>query len=122
MDIFNKLIALENEAANFGFKWETSTQIVAQVRSEIAEIEVHLKDRDANKLQEEIGDLLHAVFSLCLFCQFDPKETLTQSVNKFERRFNMVKQLTTDMGLTTLNEKSFDDLMLLWDKAKKVTG
>jgi uncharacterized protein YabN with tetrapyrrole methylase and pyrophosphatase domain len=91
MTIFNKLVQLENEAANFGFKWETVEQIKAQITSELIEIDAHLTDPVKNKLQEEMGDLLHAVFSLCVFLKLDPKVTLEKSVDKFERRFNSVK-------------------------------
>lgn len=118
MNIFNKLISLENEAVSFGFKWETPQQIHAQITSELSEIEVHIHDHDQKKLQEEIGDLLHAVFSLVVFCKFDPQTTLEMSVNKFERRFNLVKQFAAEQGLTSLNGKQFDELMQFWNQAK----
>ncbi len=53
---------------------ETPEQIKQQILSELEEIEVHLQDKDRHKLQEELGDLLHAAFSLTVFCQFDPEE------------------------------------------------
>lgn len=121
MDILKKIVGLEEEAANFGFKWETTKQIMAQIQSETSEIDIHLKDGDQKKLQEEIGDLMHAVFSLCVFCQFSPEETLANSVNKFERRFKMIQQLAAEKGLHTLNGQSFNELMTLWDKAKQLT-
>lgn len=122
MKILKKLTDLENEASAFGFKWETADQILAQIRSELTEIEVHLKDQDKNKLQEEIGDLLHAAFSLCVFCQFDTEETLTNSVDKFDRRFRETKKLAQCEGLKDLNGQSFDKLMKIWNKAKESIG
>lgn len=119
--ILKKLSSLEKEAAEFGFKWETAEQIMAQIRSELIEIEVHLKDKDRNKLQEEIGDLLHAAFSLCIFCQFNADETLAESVNKFEVRFKEAQRLAKLQGLPDLNGQPFDKLMAFWDKAKKLT-
>jgi len=80
-----------------------------------------LKDCNQKKLQEEIGDLLHAVFSLCIFCQFEAEETLLNSINKFERRFNMIKSLAKENGLNTLHGHSFDELMILWHQAKQRT-
>lgn len=118
MDIFKKLTTLENNATDFGFRWENPQQIITQIRSEIDEIMVHLQDKDKNKLEEEIGDLMHAVFSLSIFCQLNPQSTLEKSVNKFERRFNAVKQIAAEKGLTSLNGKSFDELMYFWEKAK----
>lgn len=122
MNTFEKLTLLENEASSFGFKWETAEQILTQIRNEIAEIHVHLKDQNKLKLQEEIGDLLHAAFSLCIFCQFSPEETLKNSVNKFEKRFQAIQQLSREEGLTSLQGQSFEKLMVLWDKAKQLAG
>jgi ATP diphosphatase len=121
MNIFDQLTASEHDAANFGFKWETAQQIKAQILSEVAEIDVHLQDNDRCKLQEELGDLLHAVFSLAVFCGFDAEETLTKSVDKFERRLRGVKALAIEDGHATLNGKSFEELMQYWDKAKNLS-
>lgn len=122
MNTFEKLTLLENEASNFGFKWETAEQILTQIRNEIAEIHVHLTDQNKLKLQEEIGDLLHAAFSLCVFCQFNPEETLKNSISKFENRFRAIQQLSREEGLTSLQGQSFEKLMVLWDKAKQLAG
>src|SRR5690349_12823933 len=112
MTIFDKLVTAENEADNFGFRWENAGQILAQIQSECAEVKVHLENvTNMTELQEEIGDLLHAVFSLCVFYKFNPAETLEKSVDKFTRRFYEVKRLAQQQGLTTLNGKSFDELM-----------
>lgn len=118
MNILDKMTALEKEADAFGFKWETAEQIKDQINSELREVDVHLLDNDKTKLQEELGDLLHAVLSLTVFCGFDPHKTVEDSVNKFEKRFNLVKQLAAEQGLKDLNGKSFSELMAFWDLAK----
>jgi uncharacterized protein YabN with tetrapyrrole methylase and pyrophosphatase domain len=120
MNIFDKIVLTENDAASFGFKWETAQQIKEQIVSEIAEVDAHLEDKDQVKLQEEIGDLLHAVFSLTVYCGLNPEATLSRSVEKFERRLHAVKQLATQDGLSTLNGKSFRELMEYWARAKKI--
>lgn len=120
MSIFNKIVSSENDASEFGFRWETSDQIKDQIISEIGEVAVHLDDQNKTKLQEEIGDLLHAVFSLTVFCGLDPEITLTNSVTKFQRRLDAVKALAAEEGLTSLNGKSFDELMHYWKRAKKI--
>ena len=120
MTILKRLAALELEAADYGFKWETPNQIMTQIESECVEIHEHLNNPEQrDKLQEEIGDLLHAVFSLCVFSKFDPETTLLNSINKFERRLRAVKQITHEQGLNSLNGHSFDELMAIWNQAKK---
>ena len=123
MDILKKLTLLENEAATFGFKWENPKQIMAQIRSELIEIETHLENpMEKNKLQEEIGDLLHAAFSLCVFCKFDASKTLNDSIQKFERRFKETQKLANNDGLVDLNGQPFERLMAFWNKAKESVG
>ncbi len=79
MELLDKVVALENEAHEFGFRWENPDQIMAQIESECVEIRQHLDQTqgqmDQAALQEEIGDLLHAAFSLCVFCKLSPQDT-----------------------------------------------
>jgi uncharacterized protein YabN with tetrapyrrole methylase and pyrophosphatase domain len=125
MNILEKLKQLEVDAEDFGFKWESTRQIMAQIKSECDEIDEHLSlitNRNKPKLQEEIGDLFHAVFSLCVFCQFDPKETLQNSVDKFERRLTALKLIAKESGIHNLNGYSFYQLMEFWNEAKERVG
>lgn len=121
MDLLEKISLLEKDAAQFGFRWENTSQIMEQIKSEYFEVSEQLNNTQPAHLQEEIGDLLHAVFSLCVFCQFDPKETLNLTLNKFERRLEAVKQLASERGLATVEGFAFNELMALWEEAKKIT-
>ena len=122
MKILEKIVTLENEADAFGFRWENASQIIDQIESECQEIREELKtcsnSHENLKLQEEIGDLFHAVFSLCVFCQFDPETTLGRTTDKFERRLHFVKQIAREEGYSSLEGFSFEDLMKIWSKAK----
>lgn len=119
MDLLDKAVRLEQEADTFGFKWETTAQIMQQIRSECVEITEHLdQPTRQGALQEEIGDLLHAVLSLCVFCKLSPQETLQKTLNKFERRLMFVKQFAHAEGKSHLNGQPFTELMRFWDQAK----
>lgn len=124
MDILEKVEHLEHIADKFGFRWENTTQIMEQIQSECEEIKEHLRPGYSNveELQNEIGDLLHAVFSLCVFCELNPKETLEKTLNKFERRLNAVKTISYEKGLSNLEGLSFEELMQIWRQAKALVG
>ena len=126
MDLLDKVVSLEESASEFGFRWENTDQIMQQIQSECEEIKKHLHhelSQDSKAaLQEEIGDLLHAVFSLCVFAGFSPRMTLGQSLTKFERRLRAVKLITEEQGLNHLDGKPFDELMTIWDRAKELVG
>lgn len=119
MSILEEIERLEQEAADFGLQWETKDQVLTQIRNECSEIEEHLHSSDQREeLQDEIGDLLHAAFSLCVFCNFSPETTLRKSLVKFERRLSTMKDIAKEHGLTHLKGKSFDELMGYWEQAK----
>ena len=127
MHLLEKAVLLEKDADAFGFRWENTTQIMAQIKSECEEIQEHLdlkEIQNSNRLalQEEIGDLFHAVLSLCVYCQFDPQETMQNALNKFERRLLSVKQIAQKQGITNLKGYAFDELMQFWDQAKRQVG
>lgn len=126
MSLLDKVVALEEEASEFGFRWESSKQIMHQIQSEYQEIKEHLYEEvtqlNRSALQEEIGDLLHAVFSLCVFCRLSPRMTLEQTLTKFERRLRAVKLIAEEKGLDSLEGQSFDELMRIWDRAKELVG
>lgn len=117
MDTFKRLTAIEKQADDFGFMWSDTAQIFVQIQSECEEIKDNLGDR--YHLQEEMGDLIHAVFSLCLFMKFDPEETCLKSVEKFEKRFVELKRLAHDAGFETLKGQPVDVLMHFWTQAKE---
>jgi hypothetical protein len=122
MAIFEEIEQLEQEAAAFGLQWETKDQIMTQIRNECLEIEEHLYSPEKREeLQDEIGDLLHAVFSLCVFSNFSPEVTLRKSLDKFEYRLNVMKDIAKEQGLPHLRGKLFDELMQYWEQAKART-
>jgi uncharacterized protein YabN with tetrapyrrole methylase and pyrophosphatase domain len=126
LDALKKVLELELDAEQFGFRWDNTTQIMEQIKSECSEISEHLDSNKAecnqNALQEEIGDLLHAAFSLCVYCKFNPKDTLTKALEKFERRMSAVKNIAYSEGLDNVEGLAFDKLMVFWDKAKEHVG
>ena len=114
-----KLIILEKDVRDFGFEWPDIDMILWQVASESDEI----KEAIANKtgkdhLQEEIGDLLHTVISLCIFAGFDLEETLEKTVKKFGGRANALKVVAKQKGHDSLKGQSIEYQLELWREAK----
>lgn len=123
MNILEKIFKLEKNADEFGFRWDNPSQILQQIISECQEVAEHIDnnailEKNAD-LQEEISDLMHAVFSLCVFCNFDIEETINISLDKFERRMHMVRKIAEENGIDNLSNFSFAERMRYWDEAKK---
>lgn len=115
-----KLIELEIDARDFGFEWPDPHMILEQIRSECDEVEEVLTDTQTHaRLQEEVGDLLHAVISLCQFLNFNIEEILGQTTKKFDERIKALKQITQQKGLQNLKGQPINVLLEIWALAKK---
>ena len=120
MNTFTRLTVIEKQADEFGFMWSDATQIFDQIQSECEEIKDNLAQTgDRDHLQEEMGDLIHAVFSLCLFMGFDAEETCVKSIDKFEKRFAELKRLAQEAGFETLQGQPVDVLLHFWAQVKQ---
>lgn len=116
--LLKRVEKLEKEAEVFGFYWDSFEQLIEQIQSECAEIVEARAKGDVAHLQEEIGDIIHATLSLAVFCNFDPRETLLKSIEKFQKRYDAVVQLAQADGLKTLHNQPLDVLMHYWNRAK----
>ncbi|XVN40450.1 MAG: palindromic element RPE2 domain-containing protein [Rickettsia endosymbiont of Argas persicus] len=73
------------------------------------------------RVQEEIGDLLHTAISLCVFLGYDVEETLNKTGAKFTKRMKAVKTLTRKHNLPNLQGQSVEFMLQLWREAKEMT-
>lgn len=105
-------------AKEFGFYWENFRQLMEQIQNECLEIQEAWDKGNTPHLQEEVGDLIQAAVSLAVFCNLDPRETLSKSIEKFQRRYDWVVQLARGDGHESLHKQSFETLMEYWNRAK----
>lgn len=123
-DLIKHLEEVELEAKDYGFYWPDSASVMEQIYSECKEVDELLGNNDSSteRLKEEIGDLMHAVFSLCVFCGFDSKDTLEKALNKFKKRFERTKYFAQEDGNYNLHGKNMEEMMKYWKQAKKDLG
>jgi uncharacterized protein YabN with tetrapyrrole methylase and pyrophosphatase domain len=117
----DNLIDLEVDAREFGFEWPDLNSVIDQVRSECDEVKGAVANGESRgRVQEEVGDLLHAVVSLCVFLDLDVYETIDGAENKFARRMAVVKKLAKDMNLLDLKGQPNEIVLKLWKRAKEI--
>jgi NTP pyrophosphatase (non-canonical NTP hydrolase) len=115
-----KLIHLDQESREFGFDWPNQSMIIDQAMDECREIrEVLDLQESRERLQEEIGDLLHAAISLCDYSGFDVEETLAKVNKKYGGRIAVLKAITQRRGLENLQGQSLEFMLSIWGEAKK---
>lgn len=117
------LLRLEEDARQFGFEWPDELMIVESAIDECREIRETIENNEGrDRLQEEVGDLLHSGVSLCVFAGFDVNETLAKVNNKFGNRMQIVKKLSHELQLPNLKGQSISFMLELWRKAKNMAS
>lgn len=106
---------VQKKAAKVGFDWSDLPPVVAKVREEIAEVEGALGDAD--KVEEEIGDLLFAVVNLARKLKVDGEVALQRATDKFAARFRQVESIARERGLT-LEKMTLAEMDEIWDAVK----
>jgi len=72
----------------------------------------------ADKLEEELGDLLFSVVNLCRFLKVDPSVALRRTNSKFVDRFKYVEKKMKETG-QEMKKGNLDVMDRYWNEAKK---
>lgn len=109
---------LGKRAASTGFDWPDIKGVREKVDEELTELDETLRQQDAEKMTEELGDLLFAVVNLARHLKIDPEQALVSANRKFERRF---RQMESDVGGgdASLADFDIDSLEARWQAAKE---
>lgn len=109
---------LLKKAARTGFEWPDMESALDKVEEELREVRKAVREQDDDALREEIGDLLFSVANLSRRRDWVAEELLGEALRKFETRFHRLEALARHQGCN-LQECSKDELLRLWNRAKK---
>ena len=107
-------------AASVGFDWAQAPDVVEKLREEVEEIAevAALGDAaDAERLEEEVGDLLFAVANLSRKLGVEPEAALRKANDKFTRRFTAMETRISDSG-RKMTEMSLEEMEAEWQRVK----
>ncbi|MBN1826950.1 MAG: nucleoside triphosphate pyrophosphohydrolase [Candidatus Eisenbacteria bacterium] len=83
---------VQQKAANIGFDWKETAPIVEKIDEEVREVKEALAEEDADRVEEEIGDLLFTVVNLARRMEIDPEAALIRTIDKFRERFQKIEK------------------------------
>ena len=113
---------LGKRAATGGFDWPDETGVRQKIDEELAELDEAMRRQQAEKMTEELGDLLFSVVNLARHLRIDPEQALVDGNRKFEQRFRQMEADITESG-ASLSDFDIDSLEAKWQSAKdKVSG
>ena len=112
-----RALKLQQKASKVGFDWNDPKAVIDKIREETDEIEAELGHGEAERLNDEIGDLLFVVVNLARHLDVDPESALRKTNLKFERRFAAVEDELAAVGKTP-QDATLAEMDALWDAAK----
>ena len=92
--------------------------VILKVKEELAELEAAIACGEQANIEEEMGDLLLTVTSLCRKLGIEPEVSLNKATNKFIDRFEAIEREVISHGYE-MKDLSVAELDAIWDRNKK---
>lgn len=113
-----RAVKLGKRASQAGFDWKETDGVLDKLQEELDELRAEVRlGAPAERIGEEIGDLLFAVTNLCRHVGVDPETVLRATNARFIRRFRHIEQGLSAAG-RTVDEASLKEMDMLWAEAK----
>jgi nucleoside triphosphate diphosphatase len=118
---WQRALQLQQKAAEHGFDWPGISDVIDKLHEEVDEfkVEVNALPQDAEKMLDELGDVLFVLVNAARHLKLDPAEALRRCNLKFERRYRFMESLAHARGIT-LSALDLTAQDGLWNEAKRV--
>jgi tetrapyrrole methylase family protein / MazG family protein len=100
----------------YSFDWNEATQVLSQLKAEVAELEEAMKEADQTHIKHEVGDVLFSAAQLARHLGTEPESDLREANRRFIRRFE--KMLSHKNSLADFISMSAEEKEKLWQQAK----
>lgn len=113
---------LERRTARLGLvpEWRSEDGVLAHLDSEIAELrrEIATEERDAERVESELGDVLFVLAGLANRLGVDPEDALRRMLLRSDDRLRVVERMASEEG-KSLESLSDEDRKRYWEQAKR---
>ncbi|MEL0122864.1 MAG: nucleoside triphosphate pyrophosphohydrolase [Paracoccaceae bacterium] len=116
-----RALKLQKRAARVGFDWPEISSVIDKIAEETKELVEAQKQKDADHMKEEFGDLLFVLVNLGRHMQIDAEEALRGANAKFTRRFRYIEEALRKKNKQP-DEASLEEMDDLWNAAKGEEG
>ena len=115
---WQRALKLQQRAARVGFDWPSVEPVFDKLHEELGEVRAEFATgADAERLNDEIGDVLFVCVNLARHAKVDVSRALRHANAKFERRFRRMEAFAAERG-AALAGMTLDAQDALWDQAK----
>jgi MazG family protein len=112
----------QTKASKVGFDWPNVAQVLLKVREEIDEVSEAMEESGADaadRVADEIGDLLYSAVNLARWHHLEAELVLQRATDKFVRRFQRMEVDLQARGLRW-SDATFEELDALWERVKHI--
>ncbi len=99
------------------FDFADADQVMEKVREELCEVSEAIEAGVKSDIEEEMGDLLLSITSLCRKLGIEPDVALNKATDKFINRFSVLENAVMEQG-KDINSMSMPELDAVWDEIK----
>ena len=100
------------------FDFPNAESVMLKVKEELCELEEAMAQNDADNIEEELGDLIFSVVSLCRKLGFESEVVLNKATDKFIKRFASLEAVVLEEG-KDITKLSMTELDAIWEKNKE---
>jgi XTP/dITP diphosphohydrolase len=110
---------VQDKAKQVGFEWDNIEDVWKKVEEELQEFKEVVKEADADKIEDEFGDLLFSLVNYSRFLNVDPETALERTNQKFLKRFRYIEEVAQSRG-KQLTDMTLGEMDAIWNEAKKL--
>lgn len=99
------------------FDFSDADSVMLKVKEELGELEEALSSNDADSIEEEMGDLIFSMVSLCRKIGVEPEVALNKATEKFIKRFSVLESAVIAEG-KDITKMEMIELDAVWDRIK----
>jgi MazG family protein len=104
--------------AAVGFDWARTTEVVAKIEEEVAELREAVAHETPERAEEEMGDLLFSIANLARKLGIEPESALRKANDKFTKRFTAVEATFEQRG-SSVHEATLEEMEQVWSEVKR---
>jgi ATP diphosphatase len=113
----SRALKLQKRAARVGFDWPDAEAVMSKLDEELDELEEARGTGRADRITDELGDVLFVLVNLARKLDVDAAAALRHANAKFERRFRGIEHIAEQQD-TALSSLNLDAMEALWQQYK----
>lgn len=113
-----KATRLQEKASKVGFEWDETSQVWEKVKEEMEELQEAIALGDADKIEDEFGDLSFSLINYARFLHVDAENALERTNKKFISRFTRMEEEARSEG-RSLADMTLTEMDNLWNAIKR---